>query len=806
MLALALALAAPLTAAPPALTLAHADDARQLIVTATPRAGRPVDVTHAATYSAMPAGIVRVEDGGRVVPLATGSAVVTATAGGASVRVPVTVSLPAAPPPVSFPHQVEPVLTKLGCNAGGCHGKIAGQNGFRLSLLGFDPELDYTTVVKEARGRRLFPAAPDASLFLTKATGAVAHGGGKRLDPASEEYALLRRWIAAGAPYGSAADAALTRVTVTPAARVVDRGAAQQLAVTAHYADGRTEDVTRRAQYESNATGVATVTESGRVEALPVTGQAAVMVRFNGLVSVFQATVPRPGPPVRFDFPALTSVDVATSSQWRALGIAPSEVCTDAEFIRRATLDLTGALPTPSEVAAFLADPRANKRADLVDRLVETPGYAALFAARWADVLRVKRGGRDDKAAGAFGFHDWLRTAVAQDMPFDQFARAILTSVGDETKSPPVAWLREVTTAEQFADDVSQVFLGQRIACAQCHHHPYEKWTQDDYWGLAAVYGRVGRKDVPAAGQTQAGRAKATAVYVKSAGGVTNKRTGRPAPPTPPGAAPLAADVTDPRAGFADWLTDPSNPHFAKAAANRYWAHFFGRGVVDPVDDLRATNPPTNPELLDALARELTDHGYSLKRLVKVIAKSRTYQLSATPTPANAADTQSFARFYPRRLPAEVLLDAVVRATGTAGDFPKLPKDRHAGASAVAHPDAAAGAYFLDVAGKPGRASACACERVSDPTLPLTLHLLNSQDIQERIGRANGRADRLARDPRPVRFKLDELFVALTGEPPTPGQRDLAAEYLARHPNDPKAAYENVLWALLNSKAFLFTR
>ncbi len=805
MLALALAFAVPLTAAPPALTLAHADDARQLIVTAT-AAGRPADVTHAATYSAMPAGIVRVEADGRVVPLAGGSAVVTATAGGASVRVPVTVSLPATPPPVSFPHQVEPVLTKLGCNAGGCHGKIAGQNGFRLSLLGFDPELDYTTLVKEARGRRLFPAAPDSSLFLTKATGAVAHGGGKKLDPASEEYALLRRWIAAGAPYGSAADAALVNVTVTPAARVVDRGAIQQLAVTAHYADGRTEDVTRRAQYESNATGVATVTDAGRVDALPVTGQAAVMVRFNGLVSVFQATVPQPGPPAPFDFPVLTSVDVATSHQWRALGIAPSGLCTDAEFVRRATLDLAGALPTPAEVAGFLADVRPTKRADLVDRLVETPGYAALFAARWADVLRVKRGGRDDRAAGAFGFQEWLRSAVARDVPYDQFARAILTSAGDETKSPPVAWLREVTTAEQFADDVSQLFLGQRLACAQCHHHPYEKWTQDDYWGLAAVYGGVGRKDVPAAGQALTGRTKATAVYVKSTGGVTNKRTGQPAPPTPPGAAPLPADTTDPRAAFADWLTDPANPHFARAAANRYWAYFFGRGIVDPVDDLRATNPPTNPELLDALARELAGHGYSLKHLVKVIAKSRTYQLSATPTPANAADTQSFARFYPRRLPAEVLLDAVVRATGTAGDFPNLPKDRHAGLSAVAHPDAAAGAYFLDVAGKPGRASACACERVSDPTLPLTLHLLNSQDIQERIGRADGRADRLARDPRPTPVKLDELFVALTGEPPTPAQRDLAARHMARYPADPKAAYENVLWALLNSKAFLYTR
>ncbi len=790
--------------APPRLILRHADDARQLVVTDTHADGRAGDRTAGATYAAAPAGVVRVEPGGRVVPVGAGSATVTVTHAGRSVRVPVTVALPAAPLPVSFPHQVEPVLTKLGCNAGGCHGKVAGQAGFRLSLLGYDPELDFDTLVREGRGRRMFPAAPDESLFLTKATGRVPHGGGKKLDAASEEYALLRRWIAAGTPYSSPGDAALVRVSVTPAARVVERGATQQLAVTAHYADGRAEDVTRRAQYESNAPAVALVTETGLVSALPVTGQAAVMVRFNGLVATFRAAVPRPGRAEQFAFDPLTAVDTATADKWRELNIAPSGLCTDREFIRRATLDLSGALPTPADVRAFVADASPAKRAALVDRLVESPGYAALFAQKWADVLRVKRTGRgDDRAAGAAGFHDWIKGNIAADVPATEFARGVLTAAGTEDRSPPVAWLREVTTPEQFADDVSQVFLGQRLACAQCHHHPYEKWTQDDYWNLAAVFGRVGRKDVPAPGQ--AGRRGASVFVVKSAGGVTNKRTGRAAVPTAPGGPTLTGDA-DPRAQFADWLADPANPHFARAVANRYWAHFFGRGVVDPVDDMRDTNPPTNPALLDALAAELVRSGYSLKHLSRVIAKSRTYQLSAAPTPVNGADTQSFARFTPRRLGAEVLYDAVGTATGAPPEFPGLPGDRFAPRTAVALPDAADPSYFLDVAGRPPRNSACDCERVSEPSLAMALHLLNSADVQNKLGTAAGRAALLAKDPRPDPEKVRELFVALTADEPTPAQLAAALAHVVKHKADPKVAYENLLWALLNSKAFLFTR
>ncbi len=796
-----------LTAFPTALAIRGADDAPQLLVTGA-AGDRQLDLTGSATYAVSNPAIARVDSNGRVYPLANGSAEVTATAAGQSVRVPLTVTGMEAPRPINFANQVEPVLTKLGCNSGGCHGKIAGQNGFRLSLLGFDPELDYMTLVKESRGRRLFPAAPDRSLFLQKAAGVVPHGGGKRMDVGSEEYKLLRRWITSGMPFGSDSDPVVTKVTVHPDARVIDRQGRQQLAVYAHYSDGSVEDVTRRAQYESNETEVATVTEGGLVQTLSMTGQAAVMVRFSGNVTVFRAVVPRPGPAPQFAFEPKTVVDQFTAKKWAELGIAPSGLCTDEQFIRRAYLDITGTLPTAEAVVKFAADADPAKRDKLIDRLLETPEYAYLFANKWADVLRVKRRNQPDRASGTFAFHSWIRDAIAADMPYDEFVREIITAVGNETESPPTVWYREVGTPEQFVDDVSQVFMGQRLACANCHHHPYERWSQDDYWGLAAFYARVGKKTPPIPGQPMNNRqGSRQVVYTKPAGSVTNKRTGKPATMKPLDGGPMEVGAEDdPRVRFAAWLTDPKNPFFAKAVVNRYWAHFFGRGIVDPLDDMRVTNPPSNPELLDALAQDLIEHHYSLKALVKTICKSRTYQLSAEPNEFNKSDKQSFARYYPKRLPAEVVFDAVCQVTASPSDFPGLPKDRHAPGRALMLPDEAFQSYFLDVLGRPQRISACECERVNEASLAMTLHLLNSQEVQDKITRPGGRAEKLAKDPRPDEQKISELFLLAVGKRPTPEQMALAKEHLARHAKDKKLAYENFIWALVNSKAFLFNQ
>jgi hypothetical protein len=795
-----------LSAFPTQLTLKGADDAPQLAVSGARESGQPIDLTTDVRYSVADSQIVRVDASGRVFPLANGSTEITATVGGHTVKVPVEVSGTDVPQPINFANQISPVLTKLGCNSGGCHGKIQGQNGFRLSLLGFDPDLDYITLLKESRGRRVFAASPEQSLLLLKGAGMVPHGGGKKMDVGSEEYKLLRRWIASGVPFGSEKDPKVTKVTVFPDARIVDRQGRQQLVALAHYSDGRIEDVTRRAQYESNETEVATVNETGLVRTLSATGQAAVMVRFNGNVTTFRAVVPRPGEAPSFEFPEKTVVDRHTAAKWRELGIAPSDLSTDEQFLRRVSLDITGTLPSVETVRAFVADTSPEKRDQLIDRLLDSPQYADYFANKWADILRVKRRNQAERAQGTFAFHAWIRDAIATDKPYDEFAREILTAIGDETKSPPTVWYKEVRTPEQFVDDLSQVFLAQRLACAQCHHHPFEKWSQDDYWGLAAFYARVGTKQMPTPGR-QNNQNQKISIFTRSGGSVTNKRTNQAAV-----FKPLDSEVVrvspeeDPRVALADWMVNAKNPFFAKAVANRYWAHFFGRGIVDPLDDMRVTNPPSNPELLDALAQNLIDNQFSLKALVKTITKSRTYQLSAVPNEFNKADKQSFARYYAKRLSAEVAFDAVCLVTESPSDFPGLPKDKHAPKRAVQLPDESFQSYFLDVFGRPQRISACECERVNEASLAMVLHLLNSDEVQGKLARTGGRAEKMANDPRPDDEKVAELFLLTQARKPTDEQLKLAKEHIAKHEKNKKQAYENILWALINSKAFLFNQ
>lgn len=795
-----------ISATPPALKLLGLDDAPQLLITGQRADGRAIDLTGEAKYTVADPSVIRIAADGRVFPLANGKTQITAMVEGHSVTIPVATSHMDSPMPINFGNQVVPVFTKLGCNNGGCHGKIQGQNGFRLSLLGFDAELDYTTLTKENRGRRVFPSAPERSLLLTKATGAAPHGGGKKTEIGSEEYRIMLRWIATGMPMGKPTDPTVAKITVSPESRVLDQAGRQQLAVLAHYTDGTVEDVTRRALYESNETDVANVTETGLVSTLTRTGQAGVMVRYQGHVAVFSAFVPRPGAAAEFAFPEQTVVDRFTVAKWKALGIAPSELSTDEQFIRRVYLDVTGTLPAPVEIREFAADTDAAKRDKLVDRLVDTPEYAYFFANKWADVLRVKRRNQPDRASGTFAFHEWIREAMSTDRPYDEFARDILCAIGDEAKTPPAVWYKEVQTPEAFVDDVSQVFLGLRMACANCHHHPYEKWSQDDYWGMAAYFSRVGLKNAPVPGKQMQNNNQRRVLFVKSTGSITNKRTNQNAEMKPlDGEIVKVPNGQDPRHAFADWLTEPKNPFFARAVANRYWAHFFSRGIVDPLDDMRVTNPPSNPELLDALAQSFVENKYSLKSLVKTICKSRTYQLSSTPNDFNSADKQSFARYYPRRLSAEVVFDAVGRVTDSPTAFQGLPTDKLSPNRALMLPDESFGSYFLDVFGRPQRNSACECERVNDASLAMSLHLLNSDDVQGKLSRSNGRCDKLAKDPRPDAEKVEELCLWAIGKKPSEEQLKAAVDHLEKS-KDKKSAYENILWALLNSKAFLFNQ
>ncbi len=802
---------------PAAVSLTGSDEAVQLVVTATLTDGTLADLTSDARYAVADGKSAAALAGGRVLPRDNGTSEIVVQFGGQSVRVPLVVKGMGDNLPLNFTNQVVPVFTKLGCNSGGCHGKLAGQNGFRLSLLGFEPDLDFTTLVKEGRGRRLFPANPDASLFLMKATGRAPHGGGKKMDPDSDEYKLVRRWIAAGMPWGDEKDPKVTKITVFPEYRVLTRGSKQQFAVYAHYTDGTVEDISRRAQYESNDTEIATVDERGLVRTLSMSGEAAIMARYQGMVAVFRATVPLGVKTPDWAFPEKTLVDRFTARKWKELGLVPSELCSDEVFIRRAYVDITGTLPTPKEVLAFVADADAAKRDKLIDRLVETPEYAYFFANKWADVLRVKRRQEAGRAQGTFAFHEWIREQVAGDTPYDEFVRSIVASSGDERKSPPTVWYKEIDKPEQFVDDIGQVFLGQRLACAQCHHHPYEKWSQDDYWGLAAFYGRVGRKDVrlPLTNQNDGRENRVQVVYVRAIGTVTNKRTQKPAEAKTLDGEPMAAlsGDEDPRTKLVDWMTAPGNPYFARTAANRYWAHFFGRGIVDPLDDMRVTNPPSNPELLDALAQNLRDNKYSLKALIKTICKSRTYQLSSAPNEFNKHDKQAYARYYPKRLQAEVLLDALCQVTDSPTRFNGLPTDRHAPSRAIMLPDESFGSYFLDVFGRPQRISACECERVSEANLAAVLHLLNSDEVQGKISRGGGRADALAKptDKRTDEEKVTELFLWAFARKPSGDDLSAALEHIKKMETKSgaagkKTAYENILWALLNTKEFVFNQ
>ncbi|MSR30092.1 MAG: DUF1553 domain-containing protein [Gemmataceae bacterium] len=799
---------ASLSVFPTKVNLRGLDDALQLVVTGVTKSGMKVDLTNDAQYEVGNGKLVRATPSGKVVPLANGSTQVEIQYGTHKLTVPVATAYCDVELPINFANQIVPILTKLSCNSGGCHGKASGQNGFKLSLLGFDAEADYQSLVEEARGRRVSPSSPDYSLLLTKAAGAVAHGGGKKMDVGSDEYRLIRRWIASGLPLGKPEDPKVTSISIFPENQIMPRNARQQFLVIANYSDGTKEDITRRAQYESNDQDIATVDGLALVRTNAMAGEAAIMVRYQEFVNTFRATVPLSEKPRDFNFPAANLVDQFTAAKWKQLGLVPAELCTDEQFIRRLAVDLTGTLPTPTEVKEFVESNNPNKRTALVDKLLNSPEYAYFFAAKWADILRVKRGGQADKMRGTFAFHGWIRDAVKSDMPYDQFAREILTATGDETETPPTVWYKSLQSPEQYVDDTAQVFLGLRLACAQCHHHPYEKWSQDDYWGLASFFGKIGRKRFPVPGQqNQNQESQRLVVYSTKSGGVTNKRSGKLAEYKPlDEAAVTLSEDDDPRTLLAEWMTKEKNPFFSKAIANRYWAHFFSRGIVDPLDDMRITNPPTNPELLQALADHLLKNKFSLKQLIRLIVNSRTYQLSPTPNDWNKHDKQNFARYYPRRMSAEVLFDAVCQVTDSPAGFSGLPQDKFAPRRAIMLPDEGYSSYFLDVFGRPQRISACECERVNEANLAQALHLLNSDEIQNKLSRANGRADMLAKDTKGDAEKLDELFLWAFARKPTPQQKEAALAHLAKHSQNKKLAYENILWALLNTKEFMFNQ
>ncbi|MCR9202686.1 MAG: DUF1553 domain-containing protein [Planctomycetaceae bacterium] len=774
-------------------------DARQQLLVTFESGPTATDVTRVVQYSVVPEGVLTVDASGLVTPLADGMATLTATLPGQNVSatIPISAAGFASPPPINFRNQVVPIFTKLGCNGGGCHGKSGGQNGFRLSLLGFYPEDDYEFLRKESRGRRIFPAEPARSLLLTKATGLVPHGGGKRMAAGDYEYRMLARWIEQGMPYGSESDPAVTGITCYPPTRVMPQSSEQQITVIATYSDGSTEDVTRMCLFEPNDSEMAECSETGLVNTLDLAGEVAIMARYQGQVSTFRATVPLGADTSELP-EAVNVVDTAVFNKLRLLGIPASAPSTDAAFLRRVSLDIAGTIPTASQVQEFLADTRADKRDRLIDRLLDSQEYADNFAKKWNFILRNKKTRNEDRA-GTQLFHQWIWDSLYENKPYDQFVREIITASGEPLLNPAVTWYREVDQVEEQVEDTAQLFLGIRIQCARCHHHPFEKWSQNDYYSLAAFYRRVGRKNINGV----AGQYRDRSVFHnEGVATASNPRTGASLKPAGLGAPPLDIPADrDPRVQLADWMSEPANPFFAKSLVNRYWKHFFNRGIVEPEDDMRETNPPSNPELLDALADRFIRSGFDLKDLVRTICRSRTYQLSSLPNEYNASDKQNFSRYYPRRLSAEALYDAFHTVTDTSERFGGMP----AGTRALQLADSSGGPYFLKVFGMPEGDTACECERSADANLAQSLHLLNSKEVQDKISKDGARAAQLAAEKdRTHAERMTEIYQTVFSRNPTADELKVAIAYIERHKDNPRVAYEDLLWALVNTKEFLF--
>ena len=707
--------------------------------------------------------------------------------------------------PINFANQIVPIFTKAGCNAGGCHGKSSGQNGFKLSLLGFEPTEDYEHLIKEARGRRIFPAAPERSLLLLKATGELPHGGGKRLEKGSRDYELLMKWISLGTPYGHPNDPYVTGIEVSPKEKTMPLGAEQQLAVTAIYSDGSKEDVTRSALYEPNDKELAKVDDGGLVKFYQQPGDVAVMIRYQAKVAVFSATLPL-GASVGNLPAARNFVDDIVFKKLQTVGMPPSDLCDDATFLRRSCVDIAGRLPTVEETKKFLADPDPQKREKWIETLLASTDYADNFANKWSALLRNKRT-TPAQMRGTYAFHDWIRDSLMSDKPYDQFVREIIASSGEMDENPPTTWYRQVSSVQSQVEDSAQLFLGVRLKCAQCHHHPFERWSQQDYYSYSAFFSLVGRKATGAPGEEAifAKRGMASATNPK------NKQVVKPAGLGSPVLA-LSADE-DPRMALADWMADKNNPFFAKALVNRYWKHFFGRGLVDPEDDMRETNPATNPELLNALAKNFIESGFDLKQLVRTIAQSRVYQLSAIPNQYNGVDKQYFSRYYPKRLTAEILLDAVNQVARAENSFSGLP----AGTRAVQLPDNSfnAASYFLTVFGRPDASTSCECERSGDASLAQSLHLINSKELYDKLAAEKSAAALLSADKaRKNEEKIRELYFAAFSREPDGQEMELAKGYIEKKtkgkegkPEEAVAArqaYEDIIWALVNTKEFEF--
>jgi hypothetical protein len=711
----------------------------------------------------------------------------------------------------SFRNDVQSILARQGCNMGACHGALAGKGGFRLSLRGYDSDADFHSITREVRGRRVEIADPGKSLLLAKPTGALPHKGGLRLSVDSRDYQVIADWIANGAQGPQESDPRLTHITVIPENALLSPGDHSQVLVNAHYSDGRVIDVTHWAKFSATDEAVASVDEDG-LALVRGAGEGAVLAWFGSQVALSRMTVPYPydvSDDVFEQAPRRNFIDDLNLQQLQTLRLTPSLPADDEAFIRRATIDTIGRLPTFEETVAYVEDPAADKKIRLVDRLLASEDFVSYWAYKWSDLLLVN--GTKLRPVAVETFAKWIRNSVRENKPWDQFVREILTAKGDSDKQGETNFYAIHQTPEDMTENASQAFMGLSIGCAKCHNHPLEKWTNDQYYAMANLFSRVRAKGW--GGEPRNGDGIRT-LYVANEGELIQPNTGKPQMPAPLDAEPVAFDdPRDRREAVASWMTDPDNPYFARSITNRVWANYFGRGLVESVDDLRLSNPASNEPLLAAASSYLVEHHFDLKQLMRAILESETYGRSSVPLPTNQAEQKYLSRYYPRRMLAEVLLDSIDQVVQTSSSFTRVafpgsdfqPTALYPmGTRAIELYDSAIDSYFLKTFGRNTREITCECERSSEPSMVQVLHLSNGDTINPKLAEKRNAITRLIEAGKSDEEIVDHLFVTALSRQPTSQERDRILSVMKEYGDDRRTAIEDAYWSVLASTEFTF--
>lgn len=710
--------------------------------------------------------------------------------------------LATSPATISFQNDVLPIMTKAGCMVGACHAKTDGQNGFRLTIYSFDPDSDYREIVYDARGRRISPASPDHSLLLLKATNSIPHEGEKRFDKDSEAYRVIRQWIAEGAPRSLPDEPSPTKIEITPSKLSLKKKTSDQLKITVFYTDGSQRDVTHLCEFTSNDPAFASVDEEGKVTVGDVSGENSVIVRYVDQVAATRIVVPPDKllPPATYAaLPRNNPIDDMAYDRFQELGILPSDPAEDGDFLRRATLDVLGRMPTVEEARAFLADQSPDKRAKLADSLLSDEHkfeYSDFWATKWSDLLRpnTQRVG----VKPVYLFDQWIREKFRENTPWDKLITELLTATGSTHEYGPVAVWRDKREPAEISEFVAQLFLGVRLNCAQCHHHPSEKWSQDDYYSMAAFFGSMRHK-----GQGISAPISGEAEYwwFESGGKVLHPVTEAVMVPKAPDTEPFTDldPSVDPRQIFVDWLTKKENPFFAHAMVNRIWAEMFGKGIVDPVDDFRDSNPPSNEALLNWLADDFVKNGFDQKRTIRLILASRLYQQSSEANETNVADGRNFSRSYRSRLPAEVLMDTISQIAGQVDRLSGLPAD----ARAMQQWNHLLPSDFLDAFGRPDSSAAPPCQREDGGSVVQALHLMNSNSLQRKLSGKSPWVEKVM--AMPADKAVEDVYLRLYSRMPSDKEREVATKYLVPQGAGPvpRAALEDLVWSLINTPEFV---